>query len=132
MQFLNGFKLSTRLPWISPTMLAKNPSILSTNTKYKLLSIYNVDYILWKWVILAYKYSHYWTRTYQLFHLGALNVPIFGGSEESKLSSSGRRNVKSTSTSLYDENLKFGAMPTHPLGNFTHFHQCFQVCNICL
>ena len=30
--------------------------------------------------------------------------------------------VAKTSTSLYGENLKFGAMPTHPLGTSTVFH----------
>ena len=42
---------------------------------------------------------------------------IFGGfsSEES-------RTLAKPETSLYDENLKFGAMPTHPLGTSTVFH----------
>ena len=47
-------------------------------------------------------------------------MPIFGGGpQEAKMTSV---QVKSTSTSLYDENLKFGAMPTHPLGTSTVFH----------
>ena len=50
---------------------------------------------------------------------GALNVPIFGGGASPK----NEETVPAkTSTSLYGENLKFGAMPTHPLGTSTVFH----------
>ena len=40
--------------------------------------------------------------------------PIFGGLTETSKSPK--------NSSLYDENLKFGAMPTHPLGTSTVFH----------
>ena len=49
---------------------------------------------------------------------GALNVPIFGGLIEDKTSSLIEKQA-SKSVSLYEENLKFGAMPTHPLGTST-------------
>ena len=46
--------------------------------------------------------------------MSASIAPIFGGLTET---SKAPKN-----SSLYDENLKFGAMPTHPLGTSTVFH----------
>ena len=53
--------------------------------------------------------------------IGALNVPIFGGgtAPTKEEIANKKSNFK---TSLYGENLKFGAMPTHPLGTSTVFH----------
>ena len=51
---------------------------------------------------------------------------IFGGKApqqtEPKLISNGILQNNGTSKALYEENLKFGAMPTHPLGTSTVFH----------
>lgn len=53
--------------------------------------------------------------------VGAMNpsvsVPLFGGREQ------GQEIIKANQTCrLFEENLKFGAMPTHPLGTSTVFH----------
>lgn len=53
--------------------------------------------------------------------IGAMNpsvsVPLFGGRQQ------GQEVLKPNQTcSLFEENLKFGAMPTHPLGTSTVFH----------
>ena len=58
---------------------------------------------------------------YFFLFLGALNVPIFGGgtAPTKEEIANKKSNFK---TSLYGENLKFGAMPTHPLGTSTVFH----------
>ena len=51
---------------------------------------------------------------------------IFGGkttqSTEPKIPTSGILQTRGSKTTLYEENLKFGAMPTHPLGTSTVFH----------
>ena len=51
---------------------------------------------------------------------------IFGGkppeSRESKMLTNGILQAKVGGKTLYEENLKFGAMPTHPLGTSTSFH----------
>ena len=51
---------------------------------------------------------------------------IFGGktpqNKEPLIPSGGILQSKGTGNTLYEENLKFGAMPTHPLGTSTSFH----------
>ena len=50
----------------------------------------------------------------------AISVPLFGGCKPSEAAPLQYKIPKSIS--LYDENLKFGSMPTHPLGTSTVFH----------
>ena len=78
-------------------------------------------YLITIWCVLCDIYIYRCQLFFYIFSFYILGN-LFGGSSTKPFNTEHKTPLETLSTRLFDENLKFGSMPTHPLGTSTVFH----------